>query len=219
MKFIKKVIRGNYTLFELSRELYEFTRRGRGGVQIINKGCAKLEKNCIGDNNQVFIGAGSILHATEIYIRGNNVNIKIGENVIIGKRSSIRCEGDNISISIGDNTTMTRDVHICAQEEGTSITIGNDCMFSNNIIVRTSDSHPIYGNTGERLNKAASVAIGNHVWIAPETTIMKGVIVGNNSILGSKSMVTKNIPNDCLAVGIPAKPVRYEVQWTREKLF
>ena len=114
---------------------------------------------------------------------------------------------------------MTRDVHICAQEDKTMIDIGCDCMFSNNIIIRTSDSHPIFDNTGVRINPAQNVKIGNHVWIAPESTVMKGVIVNDNAIIGSKSLVTKNVPESSLVAGIPAKVIREEVYWTRESLF
>lgn len=101
-----------------------------------------------------------------------------------------------------------------------SIMIGNDCMFSNNIIIRTSDSHPIYDkNTKQRINHPQSVIIGNHVWIAPDSKIMKGVEIGDNSIIGSNTFVTKNIGENVLAVGIPAKEIKNEIFWTRESLF
>ena len=92
-------------------------------------------------------------------------------------------------------------------------------MFSNNIIVRTSDSHPIYDNKRNRINPAKSVIIGEHVWIAPNSKIMKGVTIGNGSIIGSDTMVTKSLPDNVLAVGHPAKIVKEDILWTRENLF
>lgn len=92
-------------------------------------------------------------------------------------------------------------------------------MFSNHIIVRTSDSHPIYDMaTGNRINPAKDIYIGDHVWIAPDTKIMKGAVIGNGSIIGSNSMVSKEIPANSLAVGMPAKVVKQDIKWTREDI-
>lgn len=129
-------------------------------------------------------------------------------------------EGNDIVIHIKGGTTITYGVHFCAQEDGTKIVIGSDCMLSNTIAIRTSDSHPIYDiKTGTRLNDASDVIIGNHVWIAPNVKIMKGVTIGDNSIIGTDTIVTKQIPGNVLAVGHPAKVVKTEIKWTRERLF
>lgn len=129
-------------------------------------------------------------------------------------------EGNNITIVIGAGTTFTHTVHFCAQEDGVAIEVGEDCMFSNNIIVRTSDAHPIYDiQTDIRLNPPKNVVIGNHVWIAPNTKVMKGAVIGDGAIIGSDTMVSKCIPPNSLAVGHPAKVVKHDVKWTREPLF
>ena len=107
-----------------------------------------------------------------------------------------------------------------AQEDDMQIEVGKDCMFSNTIVVRTSDSHPIYKmETGERINQPKSVVIGDHVWIAPNAKIMKGAIIGAGSVIGSDTMVNKTIPSNCLAVGTPAKIVKENIYWTRKSLF
>ena len=139
---------------------------------------------------------------------------------MIGEDCSFWIEGNNITIHIGDLCTFTQKVHFCAQEDFSSIVIGNDCMFSNEIIVRTSDSHPIYDiDSGKRINHPANVVIGNHVWIAPSSKIMKGASIENNSIIGSNTMVTGVVPGNSLAVGSPSKVVKSNIKWTREKLF
>lgn len=144
----------------------------------------------------------------------------IGKNVIVGKGCSFWMEGDDLTIEIGDGTSITRDVHFCAQENRTSIMIGKDNMFSNNIIVRTSDSHPMVDiNTGNRINPPKNVKTGNHVWIAPNSKIMKGATIGDGTIIGSNSIVTKSVPSHCLAVGMPVKVVKEYVTWTRDTLF
>lgn len=156
----------------------------------------------------------------KVRIRGNNNTLMIGENVLVGPRCSFWMEGNNISIVIGAGTTFTHTVHFCAQEDGTSIEVGEDCMFANNIIVRTSDSHPIYdAKTNGRLNPAASVCIGKHVWIAPSSVVMKGADIGDGVVVGSHTMVNKKIPANVLAVGMPMRIVKEDIYWTREALF
>jgi len=130
-------------------------------------------------------------------------------------------EGDGIKIRIGKNSTFTTRCHINAQENYSRITIGKDCMFSNHIILRTSDSHPIYDTiTHTRINAAEPITIGNHVWIAPNTKIMKGAIIPDDTIIGSDTTVSKPFAEtNTLIVGRPAKVVRTNINWTREQLF
>lgn len=166
------------------------------------------------------IGKASVLDHTKIRIRGNNNSLIVGSNVYVGRGCSFWMEGDNISIIIGDHTTFTHTVHFCAQENGMRIEVGEDCMFSNHIIVRTSDSHPIYDSeTKQRINPSASVKIGNHVWIAPHSVIMKKSDIGGGAIIGSHTMVNKSVPANSLAVGMPMRVVKNNIAWTREKLF
>lgn len=99
--------------------------------------------------------------------------------------------------------------------------MGYDCMLSNHIIVRTSDSHPIFDTvTNERINKPLPIHIGNHVWIAPNSKIMKGAIIADGCIIGSDTTVSKPFKtNNTLIVGRPARAIKQNVLWTREQLF
>lgn len=142
----------------------------------------------------------------------------IEEGCSIGYNCSFWLEGNNNYIRIGKKTSMTQNCHFNAQEHGTKIIVGEDCMFSNTIVVRTSDSHPIYNNKNERINSAKDIYIGNHVWIAPNSVVMKGAEIGNGCIVGSHSMVNKPIPPNCLVVGMPARIVKEDVHWTREDI-
>jgi len=91
-------------------------------------------------------------------------------------------------------------------------------MFSNTIIVRTSDAHPIYNAEGERINMAKSVTIGSHVWVAPSSVIMKGAKIGDGSIVASHSMVNSEVPCNCLVAGMPSRVVKTDIHWTRENV-
>lgn len=189
-------------------------------IDIINHGGVyKIIKEINGSNNCVIIDAGCYLDNVVIHMIGNNNTIRFGKNVHIGPGCSFWTEGNNCKISIGENTTFTQMVHFNAQEDNSEIICGKDCMFSNTIIVRTSDSHAIIDTeTHKRINPAKNVIIGDHVWIAPSTTIMKGANIGANTIIGSHTLVTKNIPSNVLAVGMPAKIVKEDITWSREDI-
>lgn len=213
-------LKKSYLLWKIRQHVSKLKNAVGGGCFIDDNGCTKLSKDINGHDNRIIIGEGSRMDTNSIYIRGNNNQLIIGKNCIFGKDCSFRMEGDNISITIGDNSTFTRNVNFTAQENGTKIIVGEDCMFSNTIVLRTSDSHPIFSlETGARLNPAGSVILGNHVWVAPNAKIMKGAEIGDGSVIGSDTMINKKIPPHVLAVGMPARVVKENIEWTREKLF
>lgn len=127
-------------------------------------------------------------------IYGNNNHIHIGKNCRFGPNCDFFMFGNETTIIIGDRCSCTRKVEFNAQEDRMTIMVGEDCMFSNRIVVRTSDSHPIYDmNSGDRINNPKDVIIGEHVWIAPNSKIMKGAKIGNGCVVGSDTTVSKEI--------------------------
>lgn len=218
---IRKVKR-NFWLYQSCLFILNSVRRikGMGGVKIDNLGTGRLCVDSYGTGNIIKIGKDSSLQKVRVRIRGNGNVLEINDNCKIGPKCSFWMEGNDIKIHVSRNTTFTHSVHFCAQENGTKIIVGEDCMFSNTITVRTSDSHPIYDiATNDRLNQAKSIKIGSHVWIAPNSKIMKGANIGDGAVVGSNSMVTKDVPANTLAVGMPARVVKEGIKWTREKLF
>lgn len=180
-----------------------------------------IKKDIIGQRNSIYVKKNCRAKKLIIKIRGNNNKLIIAENCIFGPQCYIWLEGNDITVCIGKDTTFTSQCHINAQEHRSEITIGKDCMFSNHIIVRTSDSHPIYEmETGQRINKPESIAIGDHVWIAPNVKIMKGSYIPDGCIIGSDSTISKVFnEKNALIVGRPARTVKSKIFWTREKLF
>lgn len=217
---LKTILKKSYGIRTLGLSLHIATDTLISKCQVINKGCAKLNKDIKGNNNKIVIGRDSFVQNCQVRIHGNNNKILIGGGTHIGHGCSLWIDGDNIEINIGNNVTMSRDVQLCAQESGRRITVGEDCMFSNNIIVRTSDSHPIFDKeSDERENYSRDAFIGKHVWIAPNSKIFKGVSIGEGAVIGSDTLVTKDVPAYSLAVGHPAKIVRSGIKWTRDDIF
>lgn len=186
-------------------------------LKIENHGSVKWRsKEVIGGGNNLYIGKHSLLNRVIIRIRGNNNKILIGDNCKLGKGLMILMFGNNMELKIGNGSTFNIENELLVQEDGSRLIIGNECMFSHHINVRTSDAHPIYDiETGKRINIAKDVHIGNHVWITPNCIIQKGVRIGEGSIVATNSIVTKDIPENCIAAGIPAKVVKVNIKWNR----
>lgn len=175
--------------------------------------------DALGDGHSMEIGEGTWMQRANICIRGRNNRLVFGKDCVIGPECYFSLVGNNLTIIIGSKTTFTRECEVRAEEHDVSVTIGEDCMFSNNVRVRTSDGHSIIDKeTGKRLNRPASVKIGNHVWFTPGCRIMKGAEIGDGCIVGTNAIVTKSHPADTLIVGSPARDAKGGVTWAREQL-
>ena len=125
----------------------------------------------------------------------------------------MRC-GFKSTIIVHKNTTFASNVHMTAYEN-TSILIDEDCMFSHNVIIRTSDGHYIFDEQNNRINPSKSIKIGKHVWVSMNTTIIKGGTIGDGAVIGIGSIVTHDIDSCCIAAGIPAKIIKKNIHWKR----
>jgi galactoside O-acetyltransferase len=85
------------------------------------------------------------------------------------------------------------------------ITIGDGAMFGFGCSVIDSDVHDFSPQGGERPGKSVPVKIGQGARICPETTILKGVTVGDYAVVGNKSVVQASLPARCVAAGNPAR--------------
>ena len=102
---------------------------------------------------------------------------------------------------------------------GDEITIGDDVMFASDVQVRCDDGHPIFDvPTGLRVNVSRSITIGAHVWLGLRSAVLGGVSIGAGTVVGLGSIVTKDLPNNVIAVGTPAKIVRRDIAWERPHL-
>ena len=102
-------------------------------------------------------------------------------------------------------------------EKNSKIIIGEDCMISHKVDIRTGDSHSIIDlDTGKRTNYVKDIVIKNHVWIGAYVKILKGVEIGQDSIIGMGAIVSKSIPEKVLCAGVPAKVIKNSVSWKRD---
>lgn len=89
------------------------------------------------------------------------------------------------------------------------ITIGNNVDMNRNFQILTHDysSHVFKNYYGEFLNSSGEVIIGNNIYFGTDVIILKGVTIGDNCIIAAGSLVTKNIPNNSVAAGVPCKVI------------
>lgn len=167
-----------------------------------------------GFNNILYINKETSLRNTYIKIEGDNNKIFIGSNCCI-KNLDIDMKNKNSTIKIGDKTSIER-ARITSFEPY-KIEIGKDCMFSSDIIIMNTDVHRIYDiDTKLKTNEGKEISIGNHVWLGIRAIILKGVSIGDNSIVAAGSVVTKNVKANTIVSGSPAKQIKENRNWTRE---
>ena len=89
------------------------------------------------------------------------------------------------------------------------IEIGDDVKITHGVIILTHgfDWSVLKGAYGEVLGSCGKVTIGNNVFIGMNAVILKGVTVGNNVIIGAGSLVNKDVPDNCVVAGNPAKVI------------
>lgn len=165
--------------------------------------------NFRGAGNKIILAGNVGLLKVTINFEGDNGTLIVGQGAVL--RGKIRVD-ESSTIVIGDGTRFNKPCQFLTGE-GRSIIIGRGCLLAN-VSIRTSDQHSIFDlETRNRINPAADVVIEDHVWIAEEVSIYKGVRIGSGSIVGAHAVVVKDLPRNSLCVGIPAKPVKSNVAW------
>ncbi len=111
-----------------------------------------------------------------------------------------------INFSIGDRSFVNYNL---VALDVARITIGEDCFLGPNVQLLTP-SHPIEpGPRRARWESAKPIVLGNNVWLGGGVIVLPGVTIGDNTIVGAGSVVTKDLPADVVAVGNPARIVRH----------
>ena len=107
--------------------------------------------------------------------------------------------------SIGHDTFINHNAYLM---DGGGITIGHHCFVGPNCGMYTAIHPMIAEERNQGLEKALPIVIGDNCWIGADVTILPGVTIGSNTIIGAKSVVTKDIPDHALALGNPCRVLR-----------
>lgn len=135
-----------------------------------------------------------------------NNNITIGENVTLYPEVMFYGDGP---IVIGDNVSIGNGTVIYASKNG-GITIGSGTMIAAQTYIIDCDHGTKAGKpVAEQENSVAAVNIGQDVWLGTNVTVLKGSNIKNGAIIGAKALVKSEIPENAIAVGVPAKVLKY----------
>ena len=172
-------------------------------------------------NNAIVNGRIIINRDSKIIHLNNSIknNVIFNNNVMFLGKINISNKG---KIVIGENTSIRKN---CILNCANRIIIGDNVIFADNVIVSDTNHHPV--NPEDRLIMIQSgwstklwswdyadsneVKIGNNVWIGQYSRILKGVVIGDNAIVASNSVVTKDVPANAIAAGNPAKIVKTNI--------
>jgi acetyltransferase-like isoleucine patch superfamily enzyme len=147
-------------------------------------------------------GIGLIGKNTRVYLSGGQLYLQ--QKVFFSQDSFIDIKGE---VRIGTHCTFNDSLRLVAHK---SIVIGDYVIVAAHVSIFDHD-HAYTLRDSELIFDEyvqGAVQIGNHVWIGEKATILKGVTIGDNVIIGAGSVVTQNIPANCIAAGNPAKIIR-----------
>lgn len=156
------------------------------------------------------------LRPTDLYgENGKNILKQLlgrtGNNITI--RPPFRCSY-GYRIEVGENFFSNFGLTIL---DSGKVTIGDNAFIAPNVSIYTN-THPLHPEKrNEKWDIGIDVSIGDNVWIGGNTIILPGVHIGNNVVIGAGSVVTKNIPDNVIAVGNPCKVARTITE--HDKLF
>lgn len=153
------------------------------------------------------------LHCNEISI-GMGCNfispqtMTFKDSVSIGECSYFFADGGFIDIA--ENTKFNTNVHINASVGG-MIQIGESCLVGPNVVMRTSqhrfDDPSVH--ICQQGHTIRNIIIGDDVWIGSNVVVLGGVRIGSGAVVGAGAVVVRDIPSMAVAVGIPAKVIRF----------
>jgi wbxF len=156
-------------------------------------------------------------------IRGKKY-IRYGKNFTTGtgcRLEAYKFDKKKPKLEIGNNVQINDYVHLSCAE---SLIIGDNVLIASKVYI-TDLNHGSYSGeeqsspqeiAKERKIYTKPVKIGNNVWIGENVSVLSGVEIGENAILGANSVVTKDIPKNCIVAGNPAKVIKIFDKNTRK---
>jgi acetyltransferase-like isoleucine patch superfamily enzyme len=176
----------------------------------------------LGDFDNLQIGDNATIRSHSIIYSGNKIgnNLKVGHHVLIREKNQI---GNNVSIgsftNIEHQTIIEDNVRIHSKAFIPEFTIiKNGAWIGPNVTITNSN----YPNAKQSKNNLRKTTINENAKIGANSTILPGITIGKNSLIGAGSVVTKNIPENQVVAGNPAKVIKdiNDLKWeNNEKVY
>jgi acetyltransferase-like isoleucine patch superfamily enzyme len=146
-----------------------------------------------------------------IEIPRNFGDIQLAAGCSLDRGVTLLCSGESLhhpKIIIGASTYINRNTFLDASLE---ILIGQDCGIGPGCYITDHDHGTAAGRPPLAQDLIAQpTRIGDRVWVGANVTILKGVTVGDDAVIGAGSVVTQDVPSGAIVVGVPARVVRFK---------
>jgi acetyltransferase-like isoleucine patch superfamily enzyme len=146
-----------------------------------------------------FVGPGVTLQVAK------GAHIALGRWSWVGHGCKLRChEGE---ISIGAKSVLGQECTISAYKH---VSIGRECVIADRVMMIDFDHGMVEVDRPIRLQGIykRDVRVGNNVWIGYGACILRGVTIGDNAVIGTSAVVTKDVPPNAVVAGVPARVIR-----------
>ena len=150
-----------------------------------------------------------VMQPWNLKIHGRRIRLGRCVHVITGADRQVRLttwahdHGEG-AINIGDYCLICPGVRL---DSACSITVGSNSMLAAGVYLTDADWHDIYDRSSI-IGRHAAIVLEDNVWIGDSAIVCKGVTIGENSVIGAGSVVTRDIPANVIAAGNPAAVVR-----------
>ncbi len=151
----------------------------------------------------------TVMKPWHVLISGPNIEIGKCATIIGEPYSPVKIgvwgrESGQGRIKIGDYVLISPGSRIQASDE---IIIGDSVMMANGVHITDCDWHGIYDRT-QRSDEVKPVHIGDNAWLGDHCVVLKGVTIGENSIVAANAVVTRDVPANVVVAGNPARVVK-----------
>lgn len=175
-------------------------------------GIAFIGKNVKILSGKKIVAGKSLILEDGCYINAmSNDGIKIGTNFSLGRNSIIECTG--VIRELGESLTIGNHVGIAANafiSVRGKVKIGDDCIFGPGVSIH-AENH-VFENLDKPIRLQGSdrkgVSIGKNCWIGSKVTILDGVKIGDNCVIAAGAVVNKDLPDNCIAGGVPCRVLK-----------
>lgn len=136
-----------------------------------------------------------------VWNRGNDVTIAFGHNIRIGTGTRLDVSG---ALTFGDDCNFLGESSIVYKK---AIRFGQSCLVSWQTLFMDSDLHKITDASGVQTNQNKAIEIGDKEWVCARSTVLKGVSIGNNSVVSCGAVVVHSSSGNVILGGDPASKV------------
>ena len=156
----------------------------------------KFRRHCTSVGNRLTVLGPCAVHSAG--------DMTVGEGLTIRSRKfnmvEITCARD-ARLSFGNKVFLNQGVRIACTTE---VTIGDNVLIGDETVILDSDYHGVAGTN----TKSAPVRIESDVWLGTRVIVLRGVTIGEGSVVGAGSVVTRSLPPRTFAAGVPARVIR-----------